>query len=554
MDLISPFKNHHRVRVSDPRYVSSPTFLDWLLPLLVSLGCLLIYFLRFGYGYGTSDQDEILPFLLHRLNPALFTEDWFVQLQASSFNIRLYPVLLLQGLASLMPVWLAVLLSYVLFWLAIALAIFKLALEIVDHRIAAALAVPVVLILTPQWTLGGNDLVHSMLVPSMMAWAPVLWATVFFLRGRFVPAVLLLGLATWMQALVGLQMAGLLTLLSLVDPEKRKAGVRFGAGYILFALPALGPILYQQFFSAPALPGQEPSLFYIIAHFRNPHHYLPTAFPLRSYLQFGFMAAAGILAIIYLRHHLRKESYRFALRSLLIIAGLLLFSLLFTEVFASLFIAKLQLFMTTVFARVMLSVMICGAIVAWLPSGVRDVIGRILEHQILTTGIVITAILVVSGGLLLIKGPPPVQTGTGPHNPSDLEKVESWVRDNTPIDAVFATPPSVSSFRFRAQRAVFVNFKAFPYDDAEMYTWFSRLTALAPVPLPEQGGAAFLVELDEAYERMPDQALALLAVQHEIGYFLRRMPVSSSTLFRRVYTSGEWSVYAHLPSEGEHEY
>lgn len=553
MALISPQKNRRNLRVPSSHLDPSSPHPDWLLPFLVSTGCLLIYFIRFGYGYGSSDQDELLPFLLHRLNPQLFTEDWFVQLQASSFNIRLYPVLLLQGLAILMPVWTAVLVTYVVSWQAIALAIYALVQEIVHNRIAASLAVPVVLVLTPQWTLGGNDLVHSMLVPSMMAWALVLWAAVFFLRKRWLPAALLLGLGTWMQALVGLQMAGILVLQALLDPEKRKTGVLLGAVYALIALPSLGPILYQQLFSTMDLPVREPSLFYIVAQFRNPHHYLPSSFPLRSFVRFGVLAAAGIAALFYLHHQLRRDAHRFILSSLLIVAALLLVGVVFTEVHPSLFVAKLQLFMTTVFARILLVALICGAIISLLPLGLRNVIDRILGHKARLTGLVIGAVLAVAGALWLVKGPPALQTSDEYCSEPGLGAVEAWVRDNTPTDAVFAIPPSVSSFRFRAQRAVFVNFKAFPYDDAEMYTWFSRIIAQAPVPLPERGGAGLLAKLDEAYERMPDQAIEELADRYGIDYFLRQTPLSGMQ-FRRVYTSGPWSVYAYLPSEDGHEH
>ena len=86
-------------------------------PLFVLLGALLLYALRFGYDYGASDQDEFLPYLLHRLDPELLSQDWFVITQGATFSIRTYFVMLLQGLALVIPVWLAVLVLYGGAWL-----------------------------------------------------------------------------------------------------------------------------------------------------------------------------------------------------------------------------------------------------------------------------------------------------------------------------------------------------------------------------------------------------------------------------------------------------
>ena len=47
-------------------------------PLFVPLGALLLYALRFPYGYGVSDQAEFVPFLLHLLDPSILNADWFV--------------------------------------------------------------------------------------------------------------------------------------------------------------------------------------------------------------------------------------------------------------------------------------------------------------------------------------------------------------------------------------------------------------------------------------------------------------------------------------------
>ena len=59
-------------------------------PLYVALLALLGAFLRFGYVYGVGDQDELIPSVLHLLDPSLFTQDWLVQTITSGVNVRTY--------------------------------------------------------------------------------------------------------------------------------------------------------------------------------------------------------------------------------------------------------------------------------------------------------------------------------------------------------------------------------------------------------------------------------------------------------------------------------
>ena len=177
-----------------------------LLPFHLFLICFALYVFRFGYGYGTSDQDEFLPYLMHLLDNRLFVNDWFVQTQLLSFSIRTYFVYLLYIPASLFSPFASTTLVYILSWFGIASGLFILARRISKNRLAAILSTGIVLLATPFWTLGGNDLVHTMLVPSMTAWALAVWGLAMFFKSRLVLAALLLGISTLFQALVGLQL------------------------------------------------------------------------------------------------------------------------------------------------------------------------------------------------------------------------------------------------------------------------------------------------------------------------------------------------------------
>ncbi|GIV59048.1 hypothetical protein GQ464_015755 [Rhodocaloribacter litoris] len=523
-------------------------------PAFAVLGAALLYFVRFGYDFGRSDQDEFLPYLLSRLHPGLLSHDWFVQTQTAGFNVRTYFVGLLEGLASLMPVWLAVLLVYAVTWFMIAAAVYALANVLTGDRLAATATVFLALVLTPQWTLGGNDLVHRMLVPSMPAWGLGLWGTVALLTRRTRRGAALLGLATWMQALVGLHLAlllGTVLLLRCLKASERAEALhrlrRFAGFYVLFAAPALLPLLYDQLTATASPEPGTPSRFYILAAFRAPHHYLPSSFSAHAAERFGLLAAGGLLALAFppVRKMLRHLPFVGLVLALIAVACSL--GLLFTEAWPVLLVTKLQLFKTTVLAKVLFLIILGAAGSLLLPTGLWKRISGLLATPW-------PPLLALAGwtflfvGLITQKEFVLARLHPLAHQEEALAQVERWARTQTPEEAIFAVPPSIDSFRAGARRGIVVNFKAYPFRDALMDEWYRRLTDLAPIRPPVRGGAAVLPHLDAAYEGLSADELRRLAGTYGFTYVVRRtrLPWPHRGL-AEVFRHGTWTVYRVLP-------
>ena len=518
------------------------------------LGALLLYFLRFGYDYGNSDQDEVIPYVLHRLDPALFTQDWFVNIQLSEFSVRTYFVWLIHALSLLLPVWLSVLIIYVATWLAIGAAVYRLAFHFTRDQLPSAAAVVLALLLTPVWTLGGNDLVHSMLVASMVGWAFALWAVYHFLRSRYLLAPVLLGVACWFQALVGLHIAMLLFFIRVIKFARGERAAHslvgiaaFGMLFALWSSPSLGPIIYQQVFARAV--DADPSLFYILAEFRLPHHYLPLSFHLHGVLRFALLAAAGVAALVWQPFRERLHDHDFIVYIIVQIVIFCAIGFLFTEILPILFVAKLQLFKMTVFAKLLFVILISGAISFWLPHRLRNLARSVLRRP--RWGMLVVVVLaatavglaVSSDGLLRERVRPFVRAE------SPLGRVQEWARRNTAYGAIFAVPPSISSFRSEAQRTIVINYKAIPYDDEQMVTWFRRLIDMAPVELPKRGGPDLPARLDSAFEALSVQRLVDLARQYRFNYVVRRTPLPPTTSpFREVYRADGWLTYEFNPA------
>ena len=531
----------------------SPPFLERLWPLTAITGAYLLYFLRFGYDFGHSDQDEVLPLLLHRLDPHLLSQDWFVQTLAGQFSVRTYFVALLEFLSLGFSIETAVLIVYLSSWFLIAYGLFAIARSIAGEPITPGILVVLALVVTPQWTLGGNDLVHSMLVPTMPAWGLGLLGVQAALARRLPLAGLLFGLACWLQVLVGLQLVGIVGLTLLLqgglDRAKREAWKPLFAFLLVFLLssaPAVLPLAVNQFQQTlPPDGSTSPGIFYILAAFRAPHHYLPLAFSTHAAARFLLLATLLTCCLTVPRFRAYLNHTGFILRALLVVVFLLVGATFFTEISPSLFVTKLQLFKSTVLVKVFALVVLPAVLVKELPARLRSSCSRWAQGRVagaITWGSM--ALLIV--GLFVQVPALDQKVGSRARNGSYLALVEQWCRTQTPLDALFAVPPSVSSFRYGAQRAILVNHKAFPFQEKNMVIWFNRLQDLAPIPLPTRSTATLATTLDRAYEAQDTASLARLARAYDVTYVIRQTPLPGDQHnFSPVFSTGPWIVY-HL--------
>lgn len=73
-----------------------------------------------------------------------------------------------------------------------------------------------------------------------------------------------------------------------------------------------------------------------------------------------------------------------------------------------------------------------------------------------------------------------------------------WMRDNTPVEAVFLTPPDVETMRFHGQRAIVVDWKSNPVVPGELLEWHRRLEKVVGKPVKSSKDLDGYSALDEA--------------------------------------------------------
>ena len=91
-----------------------------------------------------------------------------------------------------------------------------------------------------------------------------------------------------------------------------------------------------------------------------------------------------------------------------------------------------------------------------------------------------------------------------------------WVRQNTPPDAIFLVNPSQGLFRVAAERAIVVDFTAFPFNDQTMAGWQRRLFDVYGVP--SQDGFPAVPELRDNYTAITDAQMHALKQKYGATY------------------------------------
>ena len=160
------------------------------------LGLLIFLTIR-GYNYGTNvHHDQILPFILRLMHPGMFRADAYVD------SADRYPSLFPQIMAAMagphiaLPALFGTL--YAITIVLLIVGILRLGETLVETPKTALLAAVLILssqFLNSQSFFGEDAIFRSYLEPTMLAWAALMWALSFWIRGRRKLSFLLLGLA-----------------------------------------------------------------------------------------------------------------------------------------------------------------------------------------------------------------------------------------------------------------------------------------------------------------------------------------------------------------------
>jgi hypothetical protein len=114
----------------------------------------------------------------------------------------------------------------------------------------------------------------------------------------------------------------------------------------------------------------------------------------------------------------------------------------------------------------------------------------------------------------------------------------AWARADTPVDAVFFTPPRLNYFRLHARRAVVVDLKSPPLVPDELVAWYRRIAAVIALAHPQT-----LKEVNQAWDAASHAELVARARSFGAQYLVVERAHDSEALRGSIYASDSYVVY-----------
>jgi len=451
----------------------------------VAVSTAVLFLIWKGFVFNTADQAEPLILVYEKLNPALYPQDFYVNAAKDIFTVRTYYIEFVSFLGKYFSLYQVSLVLTFLCLFASVTGFIKIARLLTHHQLTGYLAPFFILFVFYGWTVGGNAVQYNLLISSTLAKALSVWGIYFLLKKRWIYSGALIGIGGLFQVLVGLQLAVILVLLLLLY-RQWKGVLQWSVAFLVTILPMLGPVVYRQFMLEGGAVDME--LYYRLLYiFRNPHHYLPSLFPLTAYIKCALLLVAGSICGIWFLQ--RDRFYKIFSFCSIIILGLVGYSVLL-EVLNVNFIGKLQWFKTTIWLE---------AAGAMLVAVAAEYLLRMfhLKKYVLLISVFLPVVWIVQAH---IRYDTPLSLDHRSAAQKDLAAIHEWIRINASNNWLFATYATDESFLCEAQRSVSVAWTPMVHEPWFMEAWYRRFHQQYGVSLESSDYKAMLSEADHYYE------------------------------------------------------
>ncbi|MCO5233932.1 MAG: hypothetical protein LC105_11060 [Chitinophagales bacterium] len=424
----------------------------------LSIFSVFIFLFAKGFIFNSADQVEPLVLVYKNLYPHLFQGDFYVEAAKYIFTVRYYYIHLLTFLGGYFPLYEISIGLTVLCLFFTALGLIKIVGVLTSAQMQGVFAPFFVLFLFLEWTVGGNVLQYNLLIGSSLAKAASVWAIYFLLNRKYIVSGLMVGLGGLFQVLVGLQM-GLIVLTFMLIYRNWRGIFKWGTSWFIAISPILIPILYRQ--TTMQVSETDESFFYLILYqFRNPEHYLPSLFPINSYIKILLLMMIGNFSLFLMID--RQLFYKVQVVNAIIVFGLIFYSISL-ELFSWLAIGKIQWFKTTIALNVI------GAL--GLAIGLEYLFKYILKFKFLNLWgmIAITLWAFIFHSDSLLKG-----MDKRNDQQKELSVLHQWIYLHTPINALFATYIDDESFMCEAKRPLTLSWNCMIHEPWFLVEWYHR--------------------------------------------------------------------------------
>ena len=423
-----------------------------------------IIYIWHGYQFGRNDQIEWLPYSIHLSNPHIYPADLYLNYISDQWPNERWPISFPVSWFVPYEAW-ACFIFHAIFFFILLSGLWKIAGFWLKKPFERSISILVLLVLMHRTDLGGNEIYYNYLVSSLPAKALGTWAIFFMYCRNYQKGVLLLVIATFFQALVGIQLVILLTVSSVIrDVYARKTilpvSVATGAYLLLCGWWIVGLI--------GTTNTKLDTSFFELIQFRVPHHFIPSSFDSIDYGIYALLTGL-LLAWLY-----RQKSVFVSSFTIMVILGCLVYTL-GVEVLHSETILKSQWFKTTLWLEV------------WFCLGLTAILFKTLKKIVVLHKMVVPiSVLIIVAGILFSLFNRDIRYDFPGMKVDDEEiRIATEVRNLTEMDDVFIIPFDNSTFRYWSKRNVYVDFKSVLHSPDYLNAWYPRIREIYGLSITE---------------------------------------------------------------------
>ncbi len=439
---------------------------------LIFIYLLLIF--RHGYEYGRSDQIEILPYALKMAGIQNYTGDFFTDAISQVVpNERFVMAAFLSVFVNGQEI--AVFLLHIVITLCLIAGMLRIAEHFLKDFYLAIIAFLLTQIVFFYWNLGGNELYGNDVQGGTFADVLAVWAIVFFIEKKYIHSFSLLTIGIGFQAIaalqVGLLMASVLTFEQMLNLLKRqfsfdKQTKSVLISLLIFGIFGLGYIFWiKKASDGTSISANEAqAIFDITFRFRNPHHFMPSAFSLKGWLLMPICAGASL-------YFFRKNKEMMVIFAMA--GSIILLYTIGVEVWESRTIASFQAYKMTIWLKFLGMIAILGILQNKISTQLFKING---EKSLLMAGIILLLGIIFFFPSLI---PYPILFDFKKYTERGEEVVLcQTIQAKTPLNAVFITPFSFTEVPIYAKRAAYISYKANMRHAPHIFEWANRLQTL----------------------------------------------------------------------------
>ena len=117
----------------------------------------------------------------------------------------------------------------------------------------------------------------------------------------------------------------------------------------------------------------------------------------------------------------------------------------------------------------------------------------------------------------------------------------TWIRSNTPSDAMFIVPPKMPGFRLLTRRAIVADWKCFPMKASDADEWLRRMELISG-----RHDIKGYSEVNLGYRLMNVKRVSMLAREFDSHWLVMKEPQNDPNAlkaFQKVYSGRKYSVY-----------